>query len=308
MDENWGLGDNAKILWVHFDEKWFKALVPRSNAKMCPALGIEKDSMSVHHKSHIEQVMMCACLFYAFEGSPENGGEGGKIGFHRAMCARVALKDQRKSTRDVNGDLHYDGPLIREKGDVYFVDANVTGSNCGTATKPKFALKELWKHHIFPKLDALTRGGPPGIRGPYHGYKVVLQQDGAGPHTEGDLAAYLQGEVGRRDGWLISDQAPQSPYVNVLDLAVFPGMSKQHSKLLQRYNGTAVPKSVIESTAQRVWAEMPSADIARGFIQAYRVMRMIIQYGGNNKWLSNGGPHCNVRRDFKNTARGCALK
>ena len=33
-------------------------------------------------------------------------------------------------------------------------------------------------------------------------------------------------------------QAPQGPYTNVLDLQVFPAMSKQHSELLQVFSNT----------------------------------------------------------------------
>ena len=67
-----------------------KALVPRSNAKECAELGIERDSYSVHHKCHIEQVMVHATTGFAFDGTPENGGEGIKISLDRCCCARVA--------------------------------------------------------------------------------------------------------------------------------------------------------------------------------------------------------------------------
>ena len=136
------------MLWIHSDEKWFKALVPRTNAKECAELGIERDSFSVHHKCHIQQasdaatttraaaacftawcylpppplvnylrffisqVMVHATVGFAFDGAPENGGHGLKISLDRACCARVALKDQRKATRHADGSLHYDGELI----------------------------------------------------------------------------------------------------------------------------------------------------------------------------------------------------
>ena len=47
----WGLPDNCKILWTMSDEKWWVGLVSRTFAKMCPALGIEKEVFSVHHKN-----------------------------------------------------------------------------------------------------------------------------------------------------------------------------------------------------------------------------------------------------------------
>jgi hypothetical protein len=43
--------------------------------QMCPALGIEKEIFSVHHKKHIGKVMAHATVGYCFTGDPENGGE-----------------------------------------------------------------------------------------------------------------------------------------------------------------------------------------------------------------------------------------
>ena len=53
-----------------------------------------------------------------------------------------------------------------------------------------------------------------------------------------------------------------------------------------------------------VWNETSSAEVARAFVLAYRVMRLIIEENGNNSWLSHGTPHCNVRRDFVDTDLG----
>jgi hypothetical protein len=44
------------------DEKWWFGLVSRTFAKMCPALGIEKEVFAVHHKKHISKVMAHATL------------------------------------------------------------------------------------------------------------------------------------------------------------------------------------------------------------------------------------------------------
>jgi hypothetical protein len=35
------------------DEKWWYGLVLRTFVKMCPALGIEKEVFTCHHKKHI---------------------------------------------------------------------------------------------------------------------------------------------------------------------------------------------------------------------------------------------------------------
>ena len=63
-------------------------------------------------------------------------------------------------------------------------------------------------------------------------------------------------------------QAPQRPYTNVLDLQVFPAMSKKHSELLQIFSNTQADNDRIWTIALEVWKGITSAMIARSFILA----------------------------------------
>ncbi len=100
-------------------------------------------------------------------------------------------------------------------------------------------------------------------------------------------------------------QAPQGPYTNVLDLQVFPSMSKKHSELLQIYNNTEADTERIWAIALEIWkGSITSAMIARAFILAYRIMGKIIETKGDTDWLKDGAPHCNVRKDYFDTDRG----
>jgi hypothetical protein len=99
-------------------------------------------------------------------------------------------------------------------------------------------------------------------------------------------------------------QAPQGPYTNVLDLQVFPAMSKRHSELLQVHSNTEADKERIWKIALAIWNGMSSSMVARAFLLAYRIMGKIIEANGDTDWLKNGAPDCNVRRDFADTARG----
>ena len=56
---------NGKYLLVHYDEKWFWALVLRANAKACTELDVEKKTFNVFHKNHIDKVMCLAVTGYA---------------------------------------------------------------------------------------------------------------------------------------------------------------------------------------------------------------------------------------------------
>jgi hypothetical protein len=53
VQDRWGLEETTKILWIHCDEKWFHGIVPRTNAKACPELGIPKSSHSAIIRSII---------------------------------------------------------------------------------------------------------------------------------------------------------------------------------------------------------------------------------------------------------------
>ena len=99
-------------------------------------------------------------------------------------------------------------------------------------------------------------------------------------------------------------QAPQGPYTNVLDLQVFPAMSKRHSELLQVFSNTEADKERIWKIALEIWKTITSSMVARAFLLAYRIMGRIIENKGDTDWLKNGAPHCNVRRDFVDTDRG----
>ena len=128
--------------------------------------------------------MAIAVVGYAFDRKMENGGHGIKIGLFRSSAGKVAHRQVRESRRDEQGNLHYDGKVLREKGDVYMVDCNVTGSDSGTASQPKFPLK----------------GRLVGPGGKYEGYLPVFQGDNAGPHEDTSYKRLLWRLATRGDG------------------------------------------------------------------------------------------------------------
>lgn len=295
---NWGLGP-GKYLVFHYDEKWFWGLLLRKIAKSfddykkeLEERGMEeKKLVKAYHKCHISKTMGVAFLGFAFINSMENGGEGIKLNFTRAQTAKVA----RRKQADGNGTL------LRKKGDVWFKDCSVTGSNEGTADDPKFPLLNLFRDIIFPQVVELTQPGAT-----YEGYRVVFQGDNAGPHNDSKFKTFVQ-EYCKSKGWYWEPQGPQMPHVNVCDLAVFPKMSRNHSELLRKRGGVRVMKEdEIWDAAEEVWNNMPSCDIARSFVLSHRIAKKIIDAKGGNEFLSGvkGGLHSDVRKDFINTDRG----
>ena len=85
-------------------------------------------------------------------------------------------------------------------------------------------------------------------------------------------------------------------------------MSHRHSAQLQMYNNTEATTDKIWTTVENVWNETSSSEVALAFVLAYRVMDVIIKEDGNNDFLSNGTPHCNVRRDYKDITTGIKPK
>jgi hypothetical protein len=300
----WGIPvhQRKKILWIHYDEKWFWGLVARNNAKMCDELGLLRKYKYAYHKNFINKVMVLAITGYAFEGDIEEGGHGVKIALVRIQAARVAKKSQRASSRDDDGNLRYDGAFVRQKGDVYMVEANVTGSDCGTSNNPKFSLMALFRDIIHPKLEAITGPG-----GEYEDYIPCTQADKAGPHQDLTFCKYMD-DYYKSKGWYLEPQAAQMPYANNLDLCVFPMMSKRHSILLKEYSNSVAPVNAIFSAAEQVWLEIPSSSIASGFILSFRIANMVIEHRGDNGFLAGGSFHADVRRDFEATAKGMVKK
>jgi hypothetical protein len=235
--------------------------------------------------------MGVAVVGIAFQDSLENGGDAFKIRFERAQSAKVA----QRLTKNKNGDI------LRKKDDVYWVDCAVTGSNYGTSSEPKFPLKPFFEFNVFPAVKELVK-----IGGDYEGYQPVFQGDNAGPHTD-KMYDFFVKEYCKANGWLWEPQGPQMPHVNVLDLAVFPSMSKRHSHLARAKHGNRVLKEdEIWDTALQVWENLPSCKIANSFVQAKRICEKIIKCGGGNDFLSgcNGGISSEIRKDFDETLKG----
>lgn len=301
LRNNWGLPPQ-KILWIHYDEKWFFGWVNRCNAKMCEVLGLERTHTYIYHKNHIEKVMAVAFTAFAFNGNVENGGDGIKLGLYRVQAARIAKKTVRKGRRDEHGRMRYDGAIVRMEGDPYLVDCNVTGSDEGTSDKPRFSLMALFRDQIFPKIATLVGPG-----GEYAGYLPLIQGDNAGPHTDATFTNFVKGHCASK-GWKWEPQAAQMPHMNNLDLAVFPMMSKRHSALLTRYSNKMAPPQEIWDGALSVWREMGSPEIARGFILAYRIAAKVITNKGSNTFLQQHDFHSGVRQDFYPSATGVKKK
>ena len=62
----------------------------------------------------------------------------------------------------------------------------MTGSSCGTADDPKFALLNYFRDNIFEAIKDLVKVG-----GKYEGYTTIIQGDNAGPHNDATFMKYV---------------------------------------------------------------------------------------------------------------------
>mmetsp|Transcript_10823 Transcript_10823/g.17324 ORF Transcript_10823/g.17324 Transcript_10823/m.17324 type:complete len:262 (-) Transcript_10823:61-846(-) len=252
------------------------------------------------HKNHNEKVMTIAFTGLVYDGNIEEGGRGVKLGFFRCCAARQAKKLVRKGTKDANGKLRYNGAPVRQRGQLYFVDCSVTGSDQGTSDDPKFSLKTLFHDVIFPRISTLV-----GPDGDFNGYLPVIQGDNAGPHTDREFQEYVTSHCAEK-GWKWEPQAPQMPHANNLDLAVFPAMSKRHSAYLAKSGNSMAKPDEIWENAERVWNQLSSNTIARGFLHAHRILKKVIVHKGDNSFLLSKDFHTGVSRDYYDD--GCYIR
>ena len=177
----------------------------------------------------------------------------------------------------------------------------MTGSSQGTSKDPKFSLLNYFENVVFPEIVNLTK---PGAK--FFGFQPVIQGDNAGPHNDSRFMNFVK-EYCVAKGWLWEPQGPQMPHMNVLDLAVFPAMSRRHCALARSVNGVKVlNEDQIWENALSVFQELPSLKIANAFVLAKEIANKIMKAKGSNDFLSDaeGGLHARTREQFLPTNDG----
>jgi hypothetical protein len=260
--------------------------------------------MCAYHKSDINKTMGTAITGFPLKDNIETGGEAMKLGIFRAQSHKIADTEQQKGVQQLNGKMKFLGGVHRKR-DPYLVDCCVTGSNKGTIDDPKFPLKKLFQECIFTMVTGLVGPG-----GEYEGYIPIFQGDNAGPHKDAMYKNFVEGHC-TTYGWHWEPQAAQMPHMDVLDLSVFPMMSRRHSYLSRRHGGMKVltEDEIWRAALQVLWEEIPCAKIASASVQANRIAKRVIKMGGSNDFLAvKGSISVGVRDDFQQTKNGLRRK
>jgi hypothetical protein len=238
---------------VHIDEKWFH-IMPQ---KQTILLGPNEDPPpppKAQHKSHVPKTMVVAL---STRPQPDRGFDG-KIGIFD--CTEL-VEAQRTSKNHVAGELKE-------------VDVPVTAK----------WYRKLIENEALPAVFEVMPWAGLG------GRKLVIQHDGATPHTGDGNTAYWPKMIaerfpGRNIEFVV--QPAQSPDLNVLDLGFFSS--------LQRRVDEVDPASIaaLRTDIEEAYWAYDKETMERVWQALFNVYNCILQEGGGNEYLL---PHTGVRK------------
>ena len=99
-------------------------------------------------------------------------------------------------------------------------------------------------------------------------------------------------------------------HLNVLDLSVFPAMSKRH-KALSREQGKlhVLKQDEIQDAAKDVWNTLPNCKIVSAYVSVYNIAGEVLKEKGDNTFLGKGGlSSFDIRKNYTETIDGLVLK
>ena len=294
---------------IHMDEKWFYAVVTRSNCKILTSIGLEPADYYAQHKNHIgkEMYVVVTAFVLTNDNDIRKGGVAIPIACVRVGRMRKAQYNTYRRVYKEDGSHHY--PKIpenqlRKEGEEYFKNVELTGSNEGTDKKPKMSLLKIYQEEIIPAIEekVVQRFSQNGTR------KVVCikQEDSAGLHQDKKYVRTMRREFKKRD-WILFNQPAQSPITNVHDACVFPMLSKAVSREQAVTFGSRLLKGEqLNQTVMKVWQDKKNLHaIARAFAAHHQIVNSIIKHKGDNNFLTEkGGLTFGIRRMYVRNEEG----
>ena len=111
-------------------------------------------------------------------------------------------------------------------------------------------------------------------------------------------------------GYHWEPQAPQMPHLNVLDLSVFPAISKRHTSISRERDGLHVLKQdEIWDATKDVWNTLPNCKIASACVSVLNITGEVLKENRDNIFLGKGGlPSFGIRKNYTETNDGLVLK
>ena len=303
--------EDAIVVNVHMDKKWFYAVRSRSNCKELTSIGLEGNNYHVQHKNHIgKELYVVVTAFVPNDNDMTKGGKAIPISCIRCGEVRTAKENTYKRVYKKNGKFHYpkiEGNEKMLKGEQYFKPFELTGAKEGTKKDPKCSLLKMYQEQIIPDIEKkiVERFSNNGKR------KVIIvkQEDSAGPHRE---AKYLHGmkKLFYERGWILFIQPSQSPMTNVHNACIFPMMSKGVSRVQAvDYFARILQGEQLHEAVMSVWND-PNNIVAmsRAFAGHSQIVCSILENNGDNNYLSDKkGLSFGIRKMFVADADGSGI-
>jgi hypothetical protein len=248
---------------VDVDEKWYFAWKAGGKLKVPP--NEEAPRKFLKSKRHVPKVMFLAATARP-RAIPQYGREGdpdfvpaqmfdGKIGIWRVSEPKIALKRS----------------IYHEKDDVYEKDVTLNGDRYAAMIVEKVMLAIRKK---MPWLVHECRAG-------HFNSEIVIQQDGATPHT-GKGRPEVMTAAGRRHypPICIETQPAQSPDCNINDLAFFSAHAAAFNKK-QKFASLGDMETLV-SNVKETYNAFPYETLERCWLMKSKVMGLIVEHGGKN--------------------------
>ena len=222
-----------------------------------------------------------------------------------------AKKDSYKRVYREDGTYHYPKcpqNLLCKAGNYYFEGLELTGSNEGTDKNPKISLLKLYREQIIPAIerkivDAFSENGK---------YKVLVvkQEDNAGLHGESTYLREMKTFFWFMQQWILFNQPPQSPTLNVHDACIFPMLSKCVSMIQALfYRARLLKGEDLYHAVKKAWEdENNKLAMARAFAGHHQIVSAVLHHKGDNTYLSEkGGLSFGVRKLFVPDVEGTGV-
>jgi hypothetical protein len=126
----------VQVVVMYMDEKRLYDCASRAHDKRIASIGILPKYYKVQHKSHIPKQMGLAATGFVVTNNHDmrSRGEAFKFKLHRAGRMCPAKKDSYKRVYREYGTFRYPKlpqNILRQQGELYFEDMNVSGSTIG---------------------------------------------------------------------------------------------------------------------------------------------------------------------------------
>jgi transposase len=235
---------DEKVVVVHIDEKCFYAFSNRGKVAYMPP-GMDPKPLYALSKTQIPWVMFLG----AVAAPRDDVGFDGKIGLWHVGEEKVA---QRKSK-------------FHERGDVYYINANMDGD----------LFLEMVKDKLIPAI----------IKKCQWAKKVIVQLDSAGGHRVGETLEAFN-KIGKKSKPPIEfiTQPTRSPDTNVLDLGIWNSMKSRVAEVRYDRKATESMNQRIINAVSDMWEDYDPAKLNNIFITLTAVLEEIEKDKGGNSF------------------------